>query len=157
MEGAAKSWSFSAWLRDRAYDVVFHVGDTALQFTADMIRGPENSRHDSYAARQLQRQERKPMSALKAATAKKPLSFSEGQIFSEMLRRRNNESIIEHWKRRKDWLQHPHKRQLIAVEQKIEREATSRQQAITVEHRSLARQYQRERVRQKPKRRTRSR
>jgi len=96
MDGAAKSWSFTAWLRDHAYDTVFHVGDTALQFTADLIRGPDNMRHIPYIERQLGKQERKsappPTTKIKP---EKPLSFSERQTFTQMLRRQAGESVIE--------------------------------------------------------------
>jgi len=146
MDGAAKSWSFTAWLRDRAYDTVFHVGDTALQFTADLIRGPDNMRHIPYIERQLGKQERKsappPTNKIKP---EKPLSFSERQTFTQMMRRQAGESVIEHWKRRKELLKHPHKRQVIATER-----------AITVERKTIASEYQQNRMK-KPRSRKRGR
>ncbi len=146
MNTATQKQSFAAWLRDRAYDTVFHVGDTALQFTADLIRGPENLRHDRYADRQLKMRERKPAPPTFKAKPKKSLSFSERQIFTHMMRRQTGESVIEHWKRRKELLAHPHKRELIRAEQKVEAEAR-KNHSITVERRSLAREYQQERLR----------
>ncbi len=156
MNGAAQNWSFTAWLRDRAYDTVFHTGDTALQFTADLVRGPGNIRHGPYIERQLGKQERKSTPPLTIKTKpEKPLNFSEKQVFTQMLRRQAGESVIEHWKRRKGLLKHPHKRQLISVEQKIEAEA-QRDRSITVERRNIASEYQQNRLR-KPGSRKRSR
>jgi len=141
-----QNWNFTAWLRNRAYDTVFHVGDTALQFTADLIRGPDNIRHDPYSERQLGKQERKTPPPTTKAKPEKPLSFSERQTFTQMMRRQAGESVIEHWKRRKELLKHPHKRQLIAVEQKVEAEA-QKDRSITVERRSIASDYQENRLR----------
>jgi len=155
VNAAAKNWSFTAWLRDRAYDTVFHVGDTALQFTADLIRGPDNIRHGPYSERQLGKQERKTLPPITKTKPEKPLSFSEKQVFTQMMRRQAGESVTEHWKRRKELLQHPRKRQLIATEQKIEAEA-QKDRSITVERRSIASDYQENRLR-KPRSRKRGR
>jgi len=155
MDGAAQKRSFTAWLRDRAYDTVFHMGDTALQFTADLIRGPDNIRHGPYNERQLGKQERKTPPLTTKTKPEKPLSFSEKQIFTQMMRRQLGESVIEHWKRRKELLQHPRKRQLIATEQKFEAEA-QKDRSITVERRSVANEHQENRLR-KPQSRKRSR
>lgn len=156
MNAAAQNWSFTAWLRDRAYDSVFHVGDTALQFTADLIRGPENGRHDGYADRQLKKQERKTAPAIKKAKPEKPLNYSEKQTFAQMMRRQVGESLIEHWKRRKSLIQHPHKRGLITAEQKVEAEA-KKDRSITVERKSIASDYQQTRLRKSSRNRKRSR
>ena len=61
---------FAAWLKTRAYDAVFHLGDTGLQFMADLIRGADNPRRSSYDARQTKRQERKSPPTMKASTQK---------------------------------------------------------------------------------------
>lgn len=155
MNGGTKNWSFGAWLRDRAYDAVFHVGDTALQFTADLIRGSENIRHDHYAGRQLRKQERKTAPAIKQPKPEKPLSYDERKVFTLMMRRQAGESVTNHWKRRKEMLRHPHKRQLIAVEQKVA--ASDRERSITVERKTIASEYQRSRVRPKTRSRKRKR
>lgn len=154
MNGAAKNWSFTAWLRDRAYDAVFHLGDTALQFTADMIRGPESQRHDHYTGRQLRKQERKSSPATRQAG--KPLNYVERQAFQQMTKRKAGESLIEHWKRRKQLLQHPDKRQLIAIEQKVAALA-QKEHPITVVRKSVTQESQQTRMRKKTQRRKRSR
>lgn len=156
MNTAAQNWSFSAWLRDRAYDAVFHVGDTALQFTADLIRGPDNARQGGYADRQLKMQDRKNPPATQKAKPEKALNYSEKQTFTQMMRRQVGENLIEHWKRRKSLIQHPHKRELIAVEQKVEAEA-KKDRSITVERKSIASEYQQDRITKPSRNRKRSR
>ena len=156
MNTAAQNWSLGAWLRDRAYDTVFHVGDTALQFTADLIRGPDNARHEPYIQRQLGKQERKNPPEIKKTAPEKPLNFSEKQAFTQMLRRQSGESIIEHWKRRKELLQHSDKHQLIATEQKIEAEA-KKERSIQVERKTIASDYQQNRLRKSARTRKRGR
>jgi len=156
MDGAAQNWSFTAWLRDRAYDTVFYVGDTALQFTADLIRGPDNARHEPYMQRQLGKQERKNPPEIKKNAPEKPLNFSEKQAITQMLRRRSGESIIEHWKRRKELLYHPDKRQLIATEQKIEAEG-KKDRSIRVERKTITSDYQQNRLRKAARTRKRGR
>ena len=157
MDAPIGSRSFTAWLRDRAYDAVFHAGDTALQFTADMIRGPESARHDHYTGRQLKKQERKlPAPAATNTPTAKPLNYTERQAFLHMTERKAGESLIEHWKRRKQLLQHPDKRQLIEAEQKVEALA-EKELSITVERRTIASDYQQSCVRKKIRSRKRSR
>lgn len=49
---------FFTKLRDFAYDTVFHVGDTVLQLTADLIHGPDNYWSGGYHKRQINKSER---------------------------------------------------------------------------------------------------
>lgn len=167
MIGLGEIWSALSFARDSAYETVFHVGDTGLQFTADLIHGPDNPRHERYAYREINRREKQAERRYEAAQgikravkprkvlrSEKPLNFEEKRTFSEMTRRRAGESITRHWKRRKELLGHPRKRQLIELELKL-REETEKEHSIAVERKSLAGEYQRERVRHK--RRTRSR
>jgi len=151
-----QNYSLFNWLRDKAYDGVFHVGDTALQFTADIIRGSDHSRHDSYATRQMNRVERKQAPKPKQVKPEKPLNFQEKAFFVEMMRRKENESVIDHWKRRKELLAHPQKRNLIQIEQKLNAEQT-KQHAIKTEMKPIATTYQKERVQKQKRERTRKR
>ena len=169
MIGLGEIWSALSLARDGAYEAVFHIGDTSLQFTADLIHGPDNPRHERYAYREIHRGEkqgerrqeaaqgikhpRKPPARVKP---ERPLSFEEKRLFSEMTRRQAGESIIEHWKRRKQLLEHPHKRQLIERERKLEAEA-QKGHPIHVERKSVAQNAQQQRVRTKARRRGQSR
>ena len=148
----ARSPSVTEWLRNRAYDAVFHVGDTALQFTADLIRGYELHRHQSYTHRQLDRQERTQgihETRQVASNPEKPLNYSEKQAFLELTERMRDESVIEHWKRRKELLAHPHKRDLIEAHAKVQAEYEAR--SIGIETHMTAEDYQRERIRKQRK------
>ena len=101
-------------LRDFAYDTVFHVGDTALQFTADLIHGPDNYWSGGYHKRQLNKSERAEQKrATKQKGTPRPLNIEEREVFTSLLTRQKSETIIEHWKRRKRLLAHPNKRELI--------------------------------------------
>jgi len=91
-------------MRDAAYDTVFHVGDTGMQFVADLIRGPENARQPSYEKRQLGKQER---------SGEKPIKLEERQLFSELLKRHHGEPLTLYWKRRKAHLASPDKASLV--------------------------------------------
>ena len=139
--------SFTEWFRDRAYDTIFHIGDTAFEFTADLIRGSEPHRSQGYTERQLDRQERKTEEKAKKVAPKpeKPLNYDERQIFLELTGRREGESVIEHWKRRKELLAHPHKRELVQAHVNIS--AEEKKQEIQVVTYSTAETYQKERVR----------
>ena len=169
MIGLGEIWSALSFARDGAYEAVFHIGDTSLQFTADLIHGPDNPRHERYAYREIGRREKQAERRYEAAQGikqpskpparvkpERPLNFEEKRVFSEMTRRRAGESIIEHWKRRKQLLEHPHKRQLIEIERKLEAEA-QKDHSIHVERKSIAQDYQQQRVRAKPRSRNRSR
>ena len=101
-------------LRDLAYDTVFHVGDTALQFTADLIHGPDNYWSGGYHKRQSEKTERKNMKAIQKGGKPAPrLNAGDHKVLDEMLKRQKNETIIEHWKRRKAMLDYPNKRELV--------------------------------------------
>lgn len=151
------NFSVFEWFRDKAYDTVFHVGDTTLQFAADIIRGSDYSRHDKYVSRQVDRQERKQATPkVKQPKPEKPLNFQEKAIFVEMTRQKTNESIVEHWKRRKELLSHPQKRNLIQIEQKLNAEA-AKQREISTEMKQISTIYQKERVSKQTKERSRKR
>ncbi len=92
-------------LRDAAYDTVFHVGDTGLQFVADLIHGPHNVRQNAYGNRQQSKQER---------TGEKPLKFEEKKLFTELLKRQDGERLTDFWKRRKAHLASASKPRLIS-------------------------------------------
>jgi hypothetical protein len=93
-----------SWLRDRAYDLVYHEGGAILDFVGDLIRGP------SGYTQSLERQTRKAETRLKP---EKPLSARETQAFAAMLRRQEGEEQIAYWKRKKALLRHPDKRALL--------------------------------------------
>jgi len=154
MIGFGELLSAISILRDSTYETVYHVGDTALQFTADLVRGPDNLRHYQYVNRQVSKQENKPVKSSESSLrsqkspknpSEKPLNYSEMQYFSNITRRKEGESIIEHWKRRKYMLSHPRKRSLIVTEQKID-QAEKTQHSIKAEMKSISSQYQKERV-----------
>ena len=101
-------------LRDFAYDTVFHVGDTALQFTADLIHGPDNYWSGGYHRRQSEKAERKNAKAIQKGEKPAPrLDAGDRKVLDEMLKRQKNETTIEHWKRRKAMLDYPNKRELV--------------------------------------------
>ncbi len=102
------------------YDTVFHVGDSALQFTADLIRGPENDRAKSYYARQMASQNRKVQQL--------PLDKLQRDVFASMLKRKPSETQMQYWKRRKELLAHPKKHQLVGQEM-IRKKAQMKKQA----------------------------
>ncbi len=105
---------FGEKLGDFLYDTVFHVGDTALQFTADLIHGPDNYWSGGYHKRQISKSERVGLKrAKKQKATPRPLSIEERKVFTSLLKRQNGETIIEHWKRRKAMLDYPNKRELV--------------------------------------------
>ena len=114
---------FGRFLRDRAYDTVYEIGDTSLQFIGDMFRGYNEDRHQAFAHRQINRFEKrnipnvpKPTQSVQASkpAPEKPLSYAQKQSLVKMMGRQPGESIIEHWKRRKQLLQYPDKPSFIA-------------------------------------------
>jgi len=124
--GVGEILSALGTLRDLSYDSVFHVGDTALQFTADVIRGPDDMRYGKYAYRQIEKQQRRILKqAAKPKIVEKPLKFEEKKAFAELMKRQQGETIIEHWKRQKRLLAYPNKQQLVkdyhTVNQKLEK------------------------------------
>ena len=149
---------FGRFLRDRAYDAVYEIGDTSLQFIGDMFRGYNEDRHQAFAHRQINRYERgnlprasqknRPLQASKL-TPEKPLSYAQKQSLVKMMGRQPGESIIEHWKRRKQLLQYPDKPSLIAqhdaLEMRVKKEEMQ-EQGIVAEMKSISSQYQKDRV-----------
>lgn len=101
------------WLRDRSYDTVFHVGDTAQEFLWDVVQGPQVQRTGAYHSRILDSSRRR---------GELSLSFSERQSFEKMLSRTEGESIIEHWKRRKALLQFANKKALVSGYDALEKQ-----------------------------------
>lgn len=157
MVGLGELSSLAAFVRDRAYDTVFELGDTSLQFIGDMFRGYNENRYQAYAGRQIDRQEKKiaaknlkQMAKPKerAAASPKPLKFDEKRTFAKMMGRQQGETIIEHWKRQKLLLAYPEKHQLIAqhtaLQEKMQAEKMS-QQTIEVERNSISSKYQKTR------------
>ena len=173
MLGLAELWSFASLLRDSTYDTVFALGDTSLQFGAELIHGPQNTRYGQYAYRQIERQQ-KPLQAKppqkpnkqqtkpKAVRPHKtkfeqPLKFEEKRSFAEMMRRQNGESIIEHWKRQKVLLAAPEKQQLIQQHNTLKEQMRAKEMsenAIQAEMKSISSQYQKTRA---PKQQTKTR
>lgn len=150
--------SFGRFLRDRAYDAVYEVGDTSLQLIGDMFRGYNEDRHQAFAHRQINRFEKrnipkvpKPTQSVQASkpTPEKPLSYAQKQSLVKMVGRQPGESIIEHWKRRKQLLQYPDKPSLIAqydaLEMRVKKEEMQ-EQGIVAEMKSISSQYQKDRV-----------
>jgi len=74
-----KSRSFFGWLRDGAYDTVFHVGDTAQNFMWDAVYGPNDNRNEKFHKRQLGKNGRR---------TRKPLTKKEQGVFCKILMRR---------------------------------------------------------------------
>lgn len=155
------------FLRDRAYDAVYEVGDTSLQFIGDMFRGYNEDRHQAFANRQISRYEKKnilnqPKPVQSVQTSKRspetPLSYDQKQSLVKMMGRQPGESIIEHWKRRKQLLQYPDKPTLIAqydaLEMRIKTEEIL-EQGIVAEMKSISSQYQKDRVPKNSKSQTR--
>ena len=146
------------FLRDQAYDIVFELGDSSLQFIGDMFRGYNEDRHNAFAHRQIGRQERRqatkaPQTKSSAAGSKprpqKPLSYSEKQSFAGMMGRQTGESIIEHWKRQKMLLACPDKQGLIAQHTELQMRVKNEKMqdhAIQTEMKSISSQYQKKRV-----------
>ena len=162
MVGFAEIWSVFSILRESGYESVFHLGDTALQFTADLIHGPDNPRHEQYSYRQIDQQQKKaerkkpaqkkissipkkPAQKTRPIAAERPLNISEKKYFSEITRRQQGKSIIEHWKRRKYMLSHPHKRSLISAEKSLDA-VEAKQHIIETEMKSISSKYQKQRL-----------
>jgi len=99
-----KSRSLFDWLRDRAYDTVFHVGDTTQNFLWDAVYGASDMRSEKFHKRQLEKNARK---------TKKPLTKKEQGVFCKILKRGENEGLLEYWKRQKTLLNFPDKLRLI--------------------------------------------
>lgn len=156
--------SVGRYLRDRAYDTVFEIGDTSLQFIGDMFRGYNEDRFQAYAHRRIDRYEHKHIPKSKPTqamvTSQKPLTFSEKNSFAAMMGRQRGESIVEHWKRQKNLLAYPDKQSLIMqhedLKTRVKKENIQGQQ-IEVELRSIAKQYQNDRVPKQIKNRIRKR
>lgn len=150
---------FGRFMRDQAYDVVYEVGDTSLQFIGDMFRGYNEDRHRAFAYRQIDRHERRHISKVKPAPTttekapkpivQKPLTFTQKQTFANMMGRQSAESIIEHWKRQKALMAYPDKQSLIAQHEALQmrvKKEEMQEQDIQVEMRSLSSQYQKQRM-----------
>jgi len=99
-----KSRSFFGWLRDGAYDTVFHVGDTAQNFLWDAVYGSSDNRSQKYHSRQIDKHDRK---------SERPLTLEERTIFAKILKRSKGESLIIYWKRQKALLRYPNKLGLV--------------------------------------------
>jgi hypothetical protein len=153
--------SFGRFLRDRAYDAVYELGDTSLQFLGDMFRGYNEDRHQAFAHRQISRYEGrnipkvpKPTKSAQASrpAPETPLSYAQKQSLVKMMGRQAGESIIEHWRRRKQLLQYPDKPSLIAQHDALEMRLNTEEKhehSIHAEMRSLASQYQKNRIAKK--------
>ena len=111
------------WLRDRAYDTVFHAGDTTQQFLWDAVYGPENTRQNSYTSRQICRQVRK---------GEVPFTRLEQSTFQKILKRHENEKLLDFWRHRSALLKHPNKKELVASYIKLEKQ--QRQKAKSQSH-----------------------
>ena len=72
------------FLRDRAYDTVFEIGDTSLQFIGDMFRGYNENRHQAFAHRTISRREKQSSSKIshQKPRPEKPLSFDQKRSFA---------------------------------------------------------------------------
>lgn len=140
MFGLENLLSVASFLRDGAYDTVFHVGDTGLQFTADVIRGPSDTRYGKYAYRQIESQQRKVSKQQpKMQTREKPLKYNEKQAFTQIMKRQHGESVIEHWKRQKYLLSYPNKQKLVKESQQLNSKMKASQKAHDTE--KLAEQF----------------
>jgi hypothetical protein len=142
-------------LRDASYDTVFHAGDTALQFTGDLIRGPDYGRSERYAHRQIDRSERQAArkaeatlahqtAKARAQSARSALRYEEKKTFAKMMQREKGESIVEHWKRQKALLAAPDKRQLVQHYERFQAKLDTTQKAhdrakLEAEFRQVAR------------------
>ena len=130
MFGLEEIFTTLSALRNISYDSVFHVGDTALQFTADLIRGPDDLRYEKYAYRQIEKQQRQiPKTKAAENFREKPLRYEEKQIFSQLMQRQQGETVIEHWKRQKMLLNYPNKHQLIGDYQELSRRLNATQKS----------------------------
>lgn len=116
LEGERKPKSIWDRLRDAAYDTVFHAGDTAQTFLWDAVYGPSDVRSENFQKRQLGKQGR---------TTVKPLTKKQQNIFCKILKRGENERLIDYWKRQKAMLSIPDKLRMIEAyrlkETKLER------------------------------------
>lgn len=87
-------------IRDSLYNIVDSEGGFILHFFADLIRGGSPKYRQQKRAEQSQ----------------KPLNRSQQKIFDEMLKRRQNESQIAYWKRKKAMLNLADKETLVQKE-----------------------------------------
>lgn len=105
---APKPGLFS-WMRDRAYDFVYHEIGAGLDFVGDLFRGP------SGYSESLHRQASKAHGRTPTAP---PLTISEQRAFADMLHRRAGEGQVAYWKRKKALLNHPDKKALLQADQR---------------------------------------
>lgn len=91
-------------MRDCAYGVIESEGDFALQFIADLIRGPDTDRSTAFVKRAQERRK---------SNKEAPLKFEERVAFLELMQRQKGETIIEHWKRQKVLLASDNKKSLV--------------------------------------------
>lgn len=94
----------SSWLRDRLYDTVFHVGDTAQNFLWDAVYGPSPKRSKKYHKRQIGRNNR---------NVEVPLTKEERMVFTKILERSNGEKLLDYWKRQRALLNYTDKQSLV--------------------------------------------
>lgn len=100
--------------RDLAYDGVFHIGDTTMDFMYDIASGGSHnsSYRTGYMNRQLDRRERR--------STDKPLKLEERKIYEQIFQRQQHEPLIDYWKRRKALMAYPDKHELIDQYRSIE-------------------------------------
>ncbi len=118
------------FLRDRAYDVVYREGDTALQFLADLIASPDEGRTEKYHSRELRRREK---------AGETPLTTEDKRVFQKILARHENEKVTHYWKRKKAFLAFPHKKDLVAQYRKLEKRKERSDQLTTSQEKRATR------------------
>lgn len=101
------------WMRDKLYDVVYSEGDFALQFMADLMRGPDYGRETKHLNRQAKYQNSKA-SLSQSSPSEKPMTKDDQRAFVELLRRKPSEPQMVYWKRKKAILNSPNKHDLLA-------------------------------------------
>lgn len=101
------------WLMDRAYDAVFHVGDTAQEFLWDVVKGPQDQRTAAYHSRILDSHHRR---------GEFPLTQQERQSFERMIVRSPDERQMDYWKRQKALLAFPNKKALVSGYMALEKQ-----------------------------------
>lgn len=120
---AQKPGIFS-WMRDRAYDFVYHEIGTGLDFVGDLFRGP--SGYSQSLHRQAERAQARTPTA-------KPLTKAEQTQFAAMLKRQPPEGQVDYWKRKKALLRHPDKKALVAAQKAQNTARSDRAPKIVVE------------------------
>ncbi|MBL4745901.1 MAG: hypothetical protein JKY08_06000 [Flavobacteriaceae bacterium] len=151
---------FFSWIREKAYDFVYNEGDFALQFTADLIRGVDLVRENKHLKRQVKYHEHKKIRTQSNQSYKpeRPLTTNEQLVFVEIVKRKAGEPQMIYWKRKRILLASNNKLDLITQHKDMKKNTKNPKIKVdALSDMSIAKKYQKERVKTKTSGKTRKR